>query len=75
MSADNPAETRATLDAAIRVQLAAAFERGKQAQRHWDNTGQEVLADAGAPEAFGAVAKWADEYAFAIRAHSAGARR
>jgi hypothetical protein len=66
MSAGHPTEARATLDAAVRVQLAAAFERGKQAQRHWDNTGAEVLADAGAPGAFKAVAAQADEYAASL---------
>jgi hypothetical protein len=54
---------REGLDAAVRAQLSAAFERGKEAQRHWDSTGTEVPADAGAPGAF-SVIEWAvDVYA------------
>jgi hypothetical protein len=64
----SPAEARRQLDAAVRAELSAAFERGKQAQRHWDNTGEELLADPVAPEAFAAITNAVDRYATAVRA-------
>lgn len=56
----NAQQAHQHLAGVVREQLAAAFDRGKAAQRHWDNTGQEVLADTGAPAAFTAIEDAAD---------------
>lgn len=55
----NAARARENLDAAVREQLRAAFERGSRA---WPFT----LADAGAAAGFDAVSRAADDYAAAI---------
>jgi hypothetical protein len=60
--ADHPAQARAVLDAAIRVQLREAWERGIATAPNGPNS----RADAGAGAGFDAVAKAADDYAASL---------
>lgn len=63
-----PAAARTVLDAVIREQLREAWERGMDTAP----CGVNALADTGAPDAFGAIALAADNYAAAIAAAHAG---
>jgi hypothetical protein len=69
-----PQDVRNTLDAAIRIQLSAAYERGKADYAIWDNTGTMPLADTGAPAAINSLSAWLDEYAAALASLHRGRR-
>lgn len=58
----NAARAREKLDAAVREQLSAAWERGLAMAPH----AAGALADACAPGAFGVIAEAADDYAAAV---------